>query len=299
MLRNRILTALVGVPIMLAAVGFGPPWVTMLAAAAAVIGVWEAYRLYHVKNGYTPEGEPESNGSGGATLPALLGGVWAVALILAGELAAKPGDFGIAAASISVAGGIIGGLWMIAAWRGGRPVAAATYLAAAPMYIGGGLACAVALRGIGSAEADGLGGVAAVPGLWWLLLAIAAVYAADTGAYSVGRLIGRHPMAPGISAGKTWEGAGGGMMGAVIGATALGALSPLSLEVWQAAGIGVILGIVSPAGDLLESKVKRWAGVKDSGRLFPGHGGTLDRLDSLLPSFIVVYIMAAYSAAGN
>ena len=300
MLLHRVLTALVGIPVILAAVWFGPPWLTILASAAAAIGVWESYRLYSLSGNAAPAGESESdNDAAPSTLPALLGGVWAVALILAGELAASPADFGMAAASISVAGCILGGLWMIAAWRGGRPVAAAAYLAAAPVYVGGGLAGAVALRGIGPAEVDGLDGALTDTGLWWLLLAILTVYAADTGAYAVGRLIGRHPMAPGISPGKTWEGAAGGLAGAVVAAAALGMLSPLQLEVWQAAVIGVILGIVSPAGDLLESKLKRWAGVKDSGSLFPGHGGMLDRLDSLLPSFIVVYIMAAYSAAAN
>ena len=297
---RRVWTALAGVPVILAAIWFGPPWLTVLAAAAAVIGVWEAYRLYSRSGNDTPECEPESNDvAAPSTLPALLGGVWAAALVLAGELAASPQDFGIAAASISVAGCILGGLWMIAAWRGRRTVAAAAYMAIAPVYVGGGLACAVALRGIGPAEGDGLGGALTDVGLWWLLLAVLVVYAADTGAYAVGRLIGRRPMAPGVSPGKTWEGAAGGLAGAVVAATALGTLSPLTLGVWQAAVIGVILGIVSPTGDLLESKVKRWAGVKDSGSLFPGHGGVLDRLDSLLPSFIAVYFVAAYSAAAN
>ena len=186
---------------------------------------------------------------------------------------------------------------MIAAWRGRRTVAAAAYLVIAPVYVGGGLACALAIRGIGPApEVDG---AIANLGLWWLLLAILTVYAADTAAYTVGRLIGRHPMAPNVSPGKTWEGAAAGLVGAAVAAAALATLTPLTLQLWQAAAIGVILGIVSPAGDLLESKVKRWAGAKDSGNLFPGHGGMLDRLDSLLPSFIVVYIVAAYSAAAN
>ena len=237
---------------------------------------------------------------------------------------------------------------------------AALYLMAAPVYIGGALACAVALRGLvggevelplslpadGAAGADGPlpgapqlvdgnesaeiggpppamvgadgtdadagpGGVWVLPALvgaglavtvanltdaggWWLLLGILVVYAADTGAYAVGRLVGRHPMAPGISPGKSWEGAAGGMAGAVIAAVVLGVLLPIRLQIWQLAGIGVILGIVAPLGDLLESKIKRWAGVKDSGRLLPGHGGMLDRLDSLLPSLIVVYLLALW-----
>ena len=401
MLLHRVLTALVGVPAVLAAVWFGPPWLTVLAVVAAVIGVREAYRMYPgaamadaVPAGDavpTPDsglrrndGEGGNDGDGDGAMPAgdsgfrwndgeedseahtsrlpiLLGGAWAVALVLAGELAGSAADLARAAVAICVVGVIIGGLWMIAGWHGRRPAVAALYLMAAPVYIGGALACAVALRGIvggevelplslpadGAAATDGplpgapqlvdgneiaeigapppamvgagdgadgdtrAGGVWLLPavvgagfavnaanltdaGGWWLLLGILVVYAADTGAYVVGRLIGRHPMAPGISPGKSWEGAAGGMAGAVIAAVVLGALLPIRLQIWQLAGIGVILGIVAPLGDLLESKIKRWAGVKDSGRLLPGHGGMLDRLDSLLPSLIVVYLLALW-----
>ena len=545
MLLHRILTALVGVPAVLAAIWFGPPWLTLLAAAAALIGVREAYRLHpptpmpeptpttdaFPSSSFRrkpesraeidalpsssfrrkpesvaeidalpsssfrrkpesvaeidalpsssfrrkPESEaemdafpsssfrrkpesvaemnarpsssfrrkpesvaeidalpsssfrrkPESgaeidgrNADAGDTdnagnadsasnddndapapafrhtrLPLLLGGAWAVALVLAGELAGSAADFARAAAGICIAGVIIASLWMVAAWHGRRPLTAMLYLSAAPVYIGGALACAVALRGIVGAEVElplptagaalpdspqpgiplldetlfddpgtpppvaltdlassdlppadlalamdggeiaeigelpaqqqtgsavqpngggnsvGDGGVWLLPAIagggfavaaanlltaggWWLLLGILTVYAADTGAYAVGRRFGRHPMAPGISPGKSWEGAAGGMAGAVIAAVVLGLLFPVRLQIWQLAGIGVILGIVSPLGDLLESKIKRRAGVKDSGGLFPGHGGMLDRLDSLLPSLMVVYLLA-------
>ena len=303
MLLYRALTALVGVPTVMAAVWFGAPWLTLVAAGAAIIGVREAYRLYPVAAAAAASSAAEGTGTrrpgrgttaaqraasastsaSPAALPAWLGGLWALALVLAGELAARPADFGIAALVILVGGSVIAGLWMIAAWHGRRPQVAAVYLVAAPAYIGGALACAAALRGISAA------------GVWWLLLGILTVYAADTGAYAVGRLLGRHPMAPNISPGKNWEGAAGGMAGAVIAAIALALLTPLPLQVWQSAAIGVILGVAAPAGDLLESKVKRLAGVKDSGRLFPGHGGMLDRLDSLLPALVIVYLLAAAS----
>lgn len=294
MLIHRVLTASVAVPIILAAAWFGPPWITALAGLAAVIGVWEAYRLYSLST-------TGNDGVAAKGLPAALGGIWSAALVLGGELAATPCDFAKTAGAICTAGCIASALWMIAAWRGRRWVNAALWLVLPPVCIGGGLACAVALRGIEQAPvADSLipAQIAnAGTGLWWLLLGILTVYAADTGAFSVGRLIGRHRMAPAISPGKTWEGAAGGMAGAVIAAIALGSGTPLGLEVWQAAVTGVILGIVSPAGDLMESIAKRWAGVKDSGAIFPGHGGMLDRLDSLLPSFIVVYVMAVYLSA--
>ena len=295
LLLHRVLTALVAVPIILAAIWSGPPWITALAVAAAVVGVWEGYRLY-------PLAAADNGPVGAQGLPTALGGVWSAALVLAGELAVAPLDFAKAVVAICIAGCIVAGLWMIAAWRGERPVAAGAWLCLTPVYVGGALAAAVALRGI---EQD-LAGIPVTPviagttaGLWWLLLAILGVYAADTGAYVVGRLIGRHRMAPSISPGKTWEGTAGGLISAVIVVSLLGIYTPLDLPVWQAVVTGVILGIVAPTGDLLESKIKRWAGVKDSGVIFPGHGGMLDRLDSLLPSFIVVYVIAVGSAALN
>ncbi len=295
MLLHRVLTALIAVPIILAAIWSGPPWITALALAAAAVGVWEAYRLYPLA-----VADDESTLEQG--LPASMGGVWATALVLAGELAATPLDFAKTVVAICVAGCIVSGLWMIAAWRGKRPAAAGLWLCVTPIYIGGAMGTAVALRGLDQGAANPTWWPALADGstgLWWMLLAILGVYAADTAAYFVGRLIGRHRMAPGISPGKTWEGTIGGLAGAVLATSLLGALTPLSLPVWQAVVTGVILGIVAPMGDLLESKVKRWAGVKDSGTIFPGHGGMLDRLDSLLPSLIVVYIVAATLATLN
>lgn len=293
MLLHRVLTALIAVPIILAAIWSGQPWITALAFVAAVVGVWEAYRLY-------PRWAAEAGDEDIHGLPAPLGAVWAGALTLAGALAATPSDFGKAALAICVAGGIVVALWMIAAWRGGRHAAAAAWLCLTPMYVGGALGVAVAMRGLGEGSGSlGWPLATASIGLWWLLLAILGVYAADTCAYVVGRLVGRHRMAPNISPGKTWEGTGGGLVGAVLAATALGTLTPLDLPVWQAAVTGVILGVVAPLGDLLESKIKRWANVKDSGVIFPGHGGMLDRLDSLLPSFIVVYLLAVFFTGVN
>lgn len=345
MLLHRVLTALVGIPVVMACIWFGPPWITILAAVAAAIGVREAYRLW-------PGGQDPGDGdepAPTARLPILLGVTWAVALVLAGQLAERPEDFGWAALVICVVGVVIAALWMVAAWHGSRPIAGAAYLLLSPIYIGGALASAAALRGMDGAstrwwpsggtetdltaadttiEDDGIseayeigtdvsvgdGGFWILPdivgsdfardvafltetGCWWLLMGILTVYAADTGAYAVGRLIGRHRMAPSVSPGKTWEGTAGGLLSAVAATVVLGALFPLKLDIWQLLIIGVILGAISPVGDLLESKLKRLADAKDSGNLFPGHGGMLDRLDSLLPSLIVVYVLAAFSTS--
>ena len=130
----------------------------------------------------------------------------------------------------------------------------------------------------------------------WLLFALLTTFAADSGAYFVGRLIGRHKMAPNLSPGKTWEGAAGGLAAAITAALLMPLLPNeylnLQLTWWQPALIGAAVGIAAPAGDLLESALKRRAGVKDAGHLFPGHGGMLDRLDSLLLTLPLIYYLA-------
>ncbi len=114
-------------------------------------------------------------------------------------------------------------------------------------------------------------------GYWWLLLLAGVVWGGDVGAYLVGRLVGGPRLAPAISPGKTWSGAIGGTLAAVLA----------GVLIWpeRASLIGpvaLLLSLTAQAGDLLESAIKRRFGVKDSGRLIPGHGGLLDRLDGVL-----------------
>ena len=112
-----------------------------------------------------------------------------------------------------------------------------------------------------------------------VLLVLLLVWIADTAAYFVGRAWGRRKLAPAISPGKTWEGAGGGLIGAALYAIILAFFTDLGA--WLALVVtALLLGMASIVGDLFESAVKRQAGVKDSGSLLPGHGGILDRIDS-------------------
>lgn len=127
-------------------------------------------------------------------------------------------------------------------------------------------------------------------GLQWTALAFLVTFATDTSAYAVGRAVGRRKLAPSISPGKTWEGAVGGLVGAAAAAAALVVLlDGIESNLLPAVALGLGIAVAAQAGDLLESKVKRLADAKDSGRLIPGHGGLLDRLDSLLPVFPLVY----------
>lgn len=120
-------------------------------------------------------------------------------------------------------------------------------------------------------------------------LAFLLAWSSDTGAYFIGRWIGRRRLAPAISPGKTVEGAVGGLLCCV--AAALAARGPLVpwLGWADAAALGVVVGILAPIGDLVESGLKREAGIKDASRLIPGHGGVLDRFDSLVFAAPAVY----------
>jgi phosphatidate cytidylyltransferase len=118
-------------------------------------------------------------------------------------------------------------------------------------------------------------------GLLWAVWAVGGTWVNDTMAYVVGRLIGRHKMIPRISPGKTWEGTAGGVL-ATIFVSSLAGPSLLGLPWLLCAGLGLLIGFAGITGDLVESFMKRSAGVKDSGWLLPGHGGVLDRIDSLI-----------------
>ncbi len=130
-----------------------------------------------------------------------------------------------------------------------------------------------------------LGSLAA--GAAYLWLAFVGTWASDTLAYFVGSTLGRHKLCPAISPGKTYEGAAGGLIGSTLGVTAMGML--FGLPVMHTLILGLLVGIVAPLGDLTESALKRFAGVKDSGSLLPGHGGVLDRFDAVMFATPVVY----------
>jgi phosphatidate cytidylyltransferase len=148
------------------------------------------------------------------------------------------------------------------------------------LYIGGLLEMFVLLRAVpGVIVVAGIRGEGE-RGAWLMLFVAVCVWATDTFAYFVGRWCGRHKLAPQLSPGKTIEGSIGGLVGAILVGATFGHWIHLPLA--HGVAVGTLAGVVGQVGDLFESALKRELGIKDFGRFLPGHGGALDRFDSLL-----------------
>ena len=129
-------------------------------------------------------------------------------------------------------------------------------------------------------------------GLAWFLFALVTTWLTDTFAYLAGRAFGKHLLAPVVSPKKTREGFAGGIVGAILAAVIADWVFGVGIQPVIAALVGVLIAVAATMGDLAESLLKRQTGIKDSGTLVPGHGGILDRIDSLLFAFIVIYYVA-------
>ena len=258
-MRVRLISAAVGIPIVLLAVLGGVYGISALMLVSAVIA---GHELALMAKAVHP-----------AQRVRYL--VPVVFLVMAGIVRAiDSGQAFIAVGALGLAMGVTGIFNAASIRTDYRRIALPVAIAA--LYFGVTLAHAAPLVDLES-------------GRQWLLLAILGTFAVDTGAYFTGRAIGRHKLAPAISPKKTWEGVAGGVVASVGAVIALGAVMDLPLSVLQAGCIGVAITASGVLGDLFESWLKRRAGVKDSGRLIPGHGGILDRIDSLAPNIAVVY----------
>ena len=189
------------------------------------------------------------------------------------------------------------------AWPGGSPVSLlpllAVLLLAFTLSRGADheSVSAAAVTLLGAVYLGALGGTIAAlrllsptdQGAWRLTLLLVIVVFSDTFAFFIGTALGRRRLAPAVSPGKSVEGAVGGLLGGVLGALLVRHLGLPDLPLAHAVVLGGGVAAMGIVGDLNESLLKRWAGVKDSGALFPGHGGMLDRLDSLLFGAPVLY----------
>lgn len=264
MFRIRLLTAIVLIPLVVAAIIVGGIWFFALVTIVLTVAVIEFCHL--MRQGHFRPAPAfsvallwtllvDAQFSQAGSRPMLLGP--GVSLVLMGSLT-----------------------WQLA-HRRGSPVVDWALTVAGPLYVGWLGAHILRLRGLPE-------------GLWWVLTALPAIWIADSGAYFIGRAWGRHKLAPTLSPGKTWEGYVGGILVGTALTAGLAALwslrsGPTGPTPTEGLVLGAIVGTLAPLGDLIISMMKRQVGAKDTGAIFPGHGGALDRVDSLLWAAVIGY----------
>jgi phosphatidate cytidylyltransferase len=264
MLRKRIATAAVLIPLLLAATlyGKGEPhaWPFLLfTGAAAVLCAHEFFRMFLPASRDLFAGVLLSSGvfAGVALLPHPLGMPAVLSCVVLAAFHALPGPADPPEKMRKGATMVLG-----------------------TVYVGGLLGMYPRILFLPGGE-------------FWVLLGILTVALGDTFAYGVGRTIGKRKLAPALSPNKTVEGALGGLAGSVAFAVVFARVFLPAIPPWYAAASGLAVGATGQAGDLFESLLKRAAGVKDSGTLFPGHGGVFDRADAILASAPPLYLLAA------
>jgi phosphatidate cytidylyltransferase len=259
MLKQRVITGLWGIPLLILAVWFAQPlpWFTVLVAIWGLLAAYEFYKIV------------------GAKAPPLIwfGLIWTALFITVPHC-----TYTHATTVLLTSAVVLSLIWLLLRPKKENAFLGWAWTIAGILYIGWLLSHLVALRGLDD-------------GRNWVFLALLANFGSDTAAYFAGRALGRHKLAPSISPGKTWEGTIAGFLGAIIISLLFTIPSPLSLPLvyWQAIVLGLLISVFGQLGDLVESLLKRNMGVKDSGRLLPGHGGALDRIDSVVFAGVVVY----------
>ena len=278
MLKKRVITALWGIPLLVAIIWFGEPWFTILVAVWGLLAVFEFYRLV--------------TGSGVSPLT-YFGLIWTLLFIISRNpallaiLEPRP-DLHLLMPILLTSGIVFSLICLLPRRRKEGAFSSWAWTLAGMLYVGWLLGYLVELRGGYYppliTETDGRN---------WVFLALFTTFGSDTAAFFIGRAVGRRPLAPNISPGKTWEGAVAGVLGAMLVSLFFLLPTPLSLSMylnwWQALLLGLLVSVFGQLGDLAESLLKRNMRVKDSGTLIPGHGGVLDRMDSIVFAGIVVY----------
>ena len=258
----RAITAFIGMPIVLAAVWLGGWWAFTLAALLVVLATYELHTMM-LHEGYRP-----------VILVSLALSFLFMAAAMLPQQRLPLLEIGISAALL-----LSFPILFFRAKLEGAMVDWSLTIAIA-IYLGWPTSILLLLRGY----QIGFSG-----GLWWLLTLFGGVWGFDTGAFFAGHAFGRHKLAPLISPGKTWEGVFGGLIFSIAAALLFTTVptffhwsAPLDVPWYLAVVLGLCVGVAATLGDLAESLIKRQTHVKDSGQFFPGHGGILDRIDSLL-----------------
>ncbi len=261
MLRQRILTAVMGLPIFIAAIWFGNPWFTILIAIVAIFAGIEFYRIAikQTKNSFI---------------------YFALIVILLLILSPFYPDFFSRTIIITVAL-IISLVWLLFLNEQCRNFSYWAFWTVGILYIGWMLSYWVELRNLAY-------------GRELILWSVIIVMLNDTGAFFLGRQYGRHFMAPSISPKKTWEGAISGLIISMLISVILGRILSLPFNYWHFVLFGIGISVFAQLGDLVESLLKRNAGIKDSSQLIPGHGGMFDRIDSYIFLGAAIYLCAAH-----
>ncbi|MBY0489152.1 MAG: phosphatidate cytidylyltransferase [Gemmatimonadaceae bacterium] len=286
-LGRRVIVALIGAPIALGVIWLGDYALATLVAGLAALGAWEFYRIAT---------------AGGSTPMSGVGIVLAAAL----PLVVHAQVLGLVQVHPVVAVLAIIAVLALAIWLRGvdrRPLGAAATTVFGVLYTSATLSFAYALRYHNYAVGNTAGALA-------VIVPVLLTWASDTGAYFSGRLIGGRKLIPSVSPGKTVAGAVGALVFTVavtwvLVHQVLVPYAQLAFTTWGLVIFGLAISVTAQIGDLAESLLKREAGVKDSGTLFPGHGGVLDRLDSLyfvLPMAYALYdwlLVPAPSALGG
>lgn len=270
MLKKRVITALWGIPLLVATIWFDTPlpWFTILVTIYGVLAVFEFYRLVAA-----------------SVVPPLtyFGLIWTLLFIVSRDsdllsILEPHFDLTLITPLLLTSAVMLPLIWLLR--RGPKEPAFSSWAwtIAGILYVGWLMSHLVAIRGLDD-------------GRNWVFFALFTTFATDTTAFFAGRAWGRHHLTPQISPGKTWEGAIGGIIGAVLVSLFFVLPTPLGLHLtwWQAMPLGLLVSIFGQLGDLVESLFKRNMGVKDSGKLIPGHGGVLDRMDSVVFTCVVVY----------
>lgn len=265
-LGQRSLTALIGIPVVLACGWLGGWWAFAACAFLVGLGAYELQRMM-LHEGYRPL----------IIISAALSLLFLIASMLPHQRSL------LLAVGLSLALLVTFPILFFRKQLDGAVVDWSLTLAIA-IYLGWPLSLILMLRGFQ---------IGLSSGLWWLLTLLLGVWGFDTGAFFAGHFLGRHKLAPNISPGKTWEGVLGGLVFSVAAAL-LFTVRPLGVNWLLAILLGLLIGVAATLGDLAESLIKRQTHVKDSGMIMPGHGGILDRIDSLLFAVIVVYFFAQF-----
>jgi phosphatidate cytidylyltransferase len=294
-LTKRIAFGVVAAPIAVSIVVYGGAPLAALLAVTAALAAWEFFRIARA-TGLTPLGDT------GIVIAGLIPlGVHARYLGLYDPNARHA--VGVASLVVIVAIALLGAaIWL----RGvqGKPLSAVSITLFGIVYTGGALSYGYAIRQHEYAFAPSewaIGGYRIPSGGLLLLLPLFTTWASDIGAYAVGRTFGKHKLIPSVSPGKTVEGAVGGVIASMVVAWVYAqfVLAPATHLgfAWRPIGVlffGALVSVAAQIGDLAESLLKREAGVKDSSTLLPGHGGILDRFDSLLFVLPISYVVMGW-----